>query len=80
MRQPYFVSRAETLYRRTAAKWRAFGLTRNELRFILDPSDVMGDDYPSETFRVLKHNEMREFGEYRTQRLVLAAWDALEHT
>jgi hypothetical protein len=25
---------------------------------------------------VLQKNEMREFGEYRTQRLVLAAWDA----
>jgi hypothetical protein len=56
---------------------RLYGLTRDELRYILDPSDVMGDDYPSETFRVLKNGEMREFGEYRTQRLVLAAWDQL---
>ena len=56
---------------------RLYGLTRDELRYILDPSDVMGDDYPSETFRVLQKNEMREFGEYRTQRLVLAAWDQL---
>lgn len=36
---------------------------------------IMGADYPSETFRVLKNSELRE---YRTQRLVLAAWDALE--
>ena len=57
---------------------RLYGLTRDELRYILDPADVMGDDYPSETFRVLKNNEMRAFGEYRTRRLVLAAWDALE--
>jgi hypothetical protein len=57
---------------------RLYGLTRDELRYILDPSDVMGDDYPSETFRVLQKNEIREFGEYRTQRLVLAAWDALQ--
>jgi hypothetical protein len=56
---------------------RLYGLTRDELRYILDPADVMGDDYPSETFRVLKNGELREFGEYRTQRLVLAAWDAL---
>ncbi|WP_287744528.1 N-6 DNA methylase [Diaphorobacter sp.] len=56
---------------------RLYGLTRDELRYILDPADVMGADYPSETFRVLKNNEMREFGEYRTQRLVLAAWDQL---
>jgi hypothetical protein len=54
-----------------------YGLTRDELRYILDPADVMGDDYPSETFRVLKNGERREFGEFRTQRLVLAAWDAL---
>jgi len=54
-----------------------YGLTRNELRYILDPADVMGPDYPSETFRVLKSNEVREFGEYRTQRLVLEAWDRL---
>lgn len=56
---------------------RLYGLTRDELRYILDPADVMGADYPSETFRVLKNNEMREFGEYRTQRLVLDAWDKL---
>jgi hypothetical protein len=31
----------------------------------------------SETFRVLKTNEIRQFGEYRTQRLVLEAWDRL---
>jgi hypothetical protein len=57
---------------------RLYGLTRDELRYILDPADVMGDDYPSETFRVLKKGELNEFGEYRTQRLVLAAWDRLE--
>ncbi len=54
-----------------------YGLSRDELRYILDPADVMGPDYPSETFRVLKNNEIRQFGEYRTQRLVLAAWDRL---
>ena len=56
---------------------RLYDLTRDELRYILDPADVMGDDYPSETFRVLKKNEIREFGEYRTGRLVLEAWDRL---
>ena len=55
-----------------------YGLTRDELRYILDPADVMGEDYPSETFRVLKNKELKEFGEYRTQRLVLEAWDELE--
>jgi len=57
---------------------RRYGLTRDELRYILDPADVMGEDYPSETFRVLKNKEMSLYGEYRTQRLVLEAWDKLE--
>ncbi len=57
---------------------RAYGLTRDEVRYILDPADVMGEDYPSETFRALKDNEIRKHGEYRTQRLVLAAWDRME--
>jgi hypothetical protein len=52
-----------------------YGLTRDELRYILDPASVMGEDYPSETFRVLKDKEMAEYGEYRTGRLVLEAWD-----
>jgi hypothetical protein len=54
-----------------------YGLTRDELRYILDPADIYGDDYPSETFRVLQKNETRQFGEYRTRRLVLEAWDRL---
>jgi len=57
---------------------RAYDLTRDELRYILDPADVKGPDYPSETFRVLKDKEIRQFGEYRTRRLVLAAWDRME--
>ncbi|HMY00973.1 MAG TPA: hypothetical protein PKC44_14470, partial [Agitococcus sp.] len=58
---------------------RLYGLTRDELRYILDPADVMGADYPSETFRVLKNNDIKAYGEYRTGRLVLEAWDRL-HT
>ena len=51
-----------------------YGLARDELRYILDPADIYGPDFPSETFRVLKNNEIKKFGEYRTQRLVLEAW------
>lgn len=57
---------------------RLYGLTRDELRYILDPADVMGEDYPTETFRGHKNKQMAEFGEYRTQSLVLEAWDKLE--
>jgi len=57
---------------------RAYGLTRDELRFVLDPSEPFGETYPSETFRVLKSKEIAEYGEYRTARLILAAWDEQE--
>ena len=57
---------------------RAYGLTRDELRYILDPADVHGPDFPGETFRVLKEKEQAKFGEFRTRRLVLEAWDAWE--
>ena len=57
---------------------RAYGLYRDQLCYILDPADVMGPTYPSETFRVLKEKEIREFDEYRTQRLVLEAWDQMK--
>lgn len=56
---------------------RLYGLTRDELRYILDPAEVMGADYPSETFRVQKNIEMREFGEYRTRDLVLREFDRM---
>jgi hypothetical protein len=39
---------------------------------------VKGPDYPSETFRVLKKNEIAKYGEYRTARLVLEAWDWMQ--
>jgi len=54
-----------------------YGLTRDQLRYILDPADVYGPDHPSETFRVLKTNEIARYGEYRTAKLVLQAFDQL---
>ena len=56
---------------------RLYGLTRDELRYILDPKEVHGEDFPGETFRVLKEKEIRLYGEFRTRRLVLAMWDRL---
>lgn len=59
---------------------RLYGLTRDELRYILDPADVMGTDYPSETFRVLKNKErIPGTDKYATQQLVLEAWDAMDN-
>lgn len=54
-----------------------YGLTRDELRYMLDPKEVYGQDFPGETFRVLKDKELRQFGEYRTKRMVLEAYDEL---
>jgi hypothetical protein len=56
---------------------RLYGLNRDELRYILNPADVLGDDYPSETFRVLKNNELKEFSEYRTGIFVLREFDRM---
>ncbi len=49
-----------------------YGLSRVDLEWILDAA------LPSSSFPSLKQNEMKEFGEYRTQRLVLLAYDLLE--
>jgi hypothetical protein len=38
----------------------------------------MGPGYPSETFRVLKDKEEKEFGHFRTAEWVLDAWDRLQ--
>ncbi len=51
----------------------------DELLYILDPKDVYGPDFPSETFRDLKDKKESECGQYRTRRLVLQAWDAFEN-
>jgi hypothetical protein len=55
---------------------RLYGLTRDELRYILDPKEVHGEDFPGETFHVLKEKEVCLYREYRKSRLVLEAWNA----
>jgi hypothetical protein len=57
---------------------RFYGLTEEELRYIFDPKDIYGDDFPGETFGVLKEKELRHYGEYRTHRLVLEAWQRVQ--
>jgi len=66
-------------------------LTDKELEDILDTREEVNDPldgggyaarrarstFPGETFRVLKEKETRRFGEYRTRRLVLEAWERL---
>lgn len=57
---------------------RLYGLSRDELRYVLDPQEVYGSDFPGETFRVLKEKELKAYGEYRTRRLVLEKWDEFD--
>ncbi|MEE3485628.1 MAG: restriction endonuclease [Bacteroidales bacterium] len=54
-----------------------YGLNTEDMRYILDPEDVCGPGCINETFRVLKSNEIRQYGEYRTKRLVLEAWERM---
>lgn len=51
-----------------------YGLTEEELRYILDPSEVCGEDFPSESFRVLKSKEVKEYGEYLTSKLTYSKY------
>jgi hypothetical protein len=54
--------RARLRARLDAQYARLYGLSYDELRYILDPQDVYGPDFPGETFRVLKDKEMRVYG------------------
>jgi hypothetical protein len=51
------------------------GLTIDEMRYLLDPTDILGSDCGFESFGALKRAECRDFGEFRTRRLILEAWD-----
>jgi hypothetical protein len=67
-------------------------LTLKELEVILDPWEEVEDPFdsegyaqrvaastfPGETFRVLKEKEIKKYGEYRTRRLVLTAWERMQ--
>jgi len=54
-----------------------YGLNEQEMRYILDPANILGEDCDIETFKALRNRELREFKEYRTQRLVFEAWGRL---
>ncbi|HLO16901.1 MAG TPA: hypothetical protein VK206_18850 [Anaerolineales bacterium] len=55
-------------------------MMKSELRYILDPKEVYGEDFPGETFRVLKEKEVKQFGDAprRTRRLVLEPRDGIQ--
>ena len=73
---PYDIERRAVLKTELDAIYaHLYGLSTDDLKYILDPEDICGKGCINETFRVLKDNEMHEFGEYRTKRLVLEAWE-----
>lgn len=54
-----------------------YGLEKEEVLYLLNPKVLLGDNFPGETFRVLKEKELRRHGEFRTSRLILEAYDDL---
>lgn len=54
-----------------------YGLSREDLQYILDPEKVCGEGWPSITFPGLKRDEIKAYGEFLTERLVLEAYDKL---
>jgi hypothetical protein len=52
-----------------------FGLTRDEIRYLLDPEDILGAECGFETFGALKRAEMRvSGGAFTTRDLILKTW------
>jgi hypothetical protein len=54
-----------------------FQMKKEEMLYILDPKNILGKDCDVETFKALRNAEMREFNDFRTQRLIEEAWDRL---
>ena len=54
------------------------GLTRDELRYILDPKEVHGEDFPGETVRVVKEKEIKQYQLSKCKNSLLKFWKSLE--
>jgi hypothetical protein len=55
-----------------------FGLSRDEMRYLLEPADILGSDCGFETFGALKRAEARASGGRFTSRdIILEKWDSL---
>lgn len=55
-----------------------FGLTKDEMRYLMDPADIVGSDSDHENFGALKRAEIRRDGKFTSRDMILAAWDTLE--
>jgi hypothetical protein len=55
-----------------------FEITKDEMRYLLDPADVLGEGCGFETFGALKRAEEKQWnGRFRTRELILETWDRL---
>ncbi|AKN59972.1 hypothetical protein WB44_01215 [Synechococcus sp. WH 8020] len=70
-------SRAETKAELDAYTAKLFGLDKGELDFIFWDKNECKNTSQSATFEVLRSIEIKEFGEYRSRRLALEAWDRI---
>jgi len=52
-----------------------FQMKKEEMLYILDPDNILGEGCGVETFKALRNAELRAFDEFRTQRLIEEAWD-----
>jgi len=57
-----------------------FGLSRDEMRYVLDPGDILGRDCGFETFGALMRAECKAHKAFVTRDLILATWDSLPKT
>lgn len=57
--------------------FKKFNLLREEIEYMLDPKEKFGEDFPSETFRIMKEREIVKYGEYRTKRLIMEIYDEM---
>jgi len=48
------------------------------VRYILDPKEVHGEDFPGETFRVLKEKEIKQFRQEQYFKVAESKRDCLD--
>lgn len=55
-----------------------FGLDKDEMRYLLDPEDVLDSNCGFETFGALKRAEVREYRRFVTRDLIMETWDRIK--
>ena len=70
-------SRAEIKAEIDAYTAKLYSLSRSDLDFIFWDKDESKNTSQAATFEVLRSVEIKEFGEYRSRRLCLEAWDRM---